>query len=152
MEKGAVISECGTYRYKLWRGGYWTSNPLVIIGLNPSTADAEKDDPTIRRCARFAKDLGFDGLVMLNLFAFRDTSPDDMRKAADPVGPENNDVLLAATGTMVAAWGVNGTFRGRDIEIKKMFSGRLKCLGLSKDGHPRHPLYLPLDSTLKEYA
>jgi hypothetical protein len=144
MEKGATISPCGLYRYSLWRK--WKQGPMcVFVGLNPSTADATLDDPTIRRCIGFAKSWGFSGLMMLNLFAYRATDPGDMKAAADPVGPDNDDALHFAstnTTTVIAAWGAHGMFKGRDKQVRAMLP-RLHYLRLTKDGHPGHPLYLP---------
>jgi len=144
MHRSAMLSTDRRYRYTLWRlwgpGGY-----AAFIGLNPSTADETSDDPTIRRCIGFARAWGFGGLCMLNLFAFRATQPADMKRTADPVG-ELNDVTLAelagSAGVVVAAWGANGTHRGRDAQVRAMLP-RLHYLRLTKDGHPGHPLYLP---------
>jgi hypothetical protein len=92
---GAVFSPDQKYRYVLWRE--WSGHPrrLVVIGLNPSTADATKNDPTVTRCINFAKREGCGGMIMLNLFAFRATDPGVMMEAADPVGPENDKYILA---------------------------------------------------------
>jgi hypothetical protein len=150
VAKDAVLSPCGLYRYSLTRT--WDSKlpPVVFIGLNPSTADASLDDPTIRRCIRFGRDFGGGSLRMLNLFAFRATQPEDMRRAEDPCGPDNDHWLLAAAADAargavlaIAAWGVHGTLHGRDQQVVRMFGPHLKQLGLTKDRHPRHPLYLP---------
>lgn len=144
MERGATISSCGRYRYALWRK--WKPGPMcVFVGLNPSTADAQLDDPTIRRCIGFAQGWGFSGLMMLNLFAYRATNPADMKAATDPIGPDNDDALRYAsynTTMVIAAWGANGTFKGRDQQVREMLP-RLHYLHLTKDGHPGHPLYLP---------
>jgi hypothetical protein len=123
--------------------------------LNPSTADALLDDPTIRRCIGFARAWGFGALEVVNLFAFRATLPSQLRAALDPVGPRNNRFLRAALGradAVVAAWGAHGSWGGRDRAVLHLLSGGIdqpwpspQCLGLTKHGHPRHPLYLPLD-------
>lgn len=116
----------------------------MFIGLNPSTADEKYDDPTIRRCIGYARDWGYAGLCMMNLFAFRATSPDDMRAAEDPVGPDNDRALIDMAefaGVIVAAWGVHGTHLGRDEEVRKMIP-ELHYLQLTKEGIPGHPLYL----------
>ncbi|MFC1234424.1 DUF1643 domain-containing protein [Vibrio sp. F74] len=154
MIKSAVLSECRKYRYELWR--IWDdSKPYAMfIGLNPSTADEVEDDPTIRRCINFAKDWGYGGLCMANLFAFRATQPEDMKKAKDPVGARNNDSLLSlsrSAGVVVAAWGNDGAFLGRSSEVKAVLQD-LTALKVNKSGEPAHPLYikataipLPLD-------
>ena len=152
---GAVISACGRYRYRLWRR--WSDGPTcVFIMLNPSTADAESDDPTIRRCIGFAKREGCGGLVVANLFAFRATSPRDMMAADDPVGPENDNHLRwcadLATGPVIAGWGAHGSFRGRDAAVRRMLDGKAMHLGLTAAGQPRHPLYLKGDAILRALA
>ena len=147
--KDAILSTDRAYRYALRR--YW-GNPAngyaVFIGLNPSTADETQDDPTIRRCIRFAQDWGFGGLCMANIFAFRATQPEDMKSAPDPIGPENNFYLVQSAlgaGVVVAAWGVHGTYLNRGDWVRKLLPN-LHYLRLTKDGHPGHPLYLPANS------
>ena len=106
MKKDAVFSDCRNYRYALWRIWDDAKPYAMFIGLNPSTADETEDDPTIRRCMNFAKDWGYGGLCMTNLFAYRATIPANMMSAADPVGAENNAWLanLAENaGVIVAA-------------------------------------------------
>ena len=142
--KSAQFSPCRNYRYALWR--WWDKEKAyaMFIGLNPSTADETNDDPTIRRCIGFASDWGYGGLCMTNLFAIRATDPKEMMKRDRPVGPENNFWLLKLSrqaGIIIAAWGVNGTYRHRNEFVCAMLEN-LKCLGLTKTGHPRHPLYL----------
>ena len=119
----------------------------MFIGLNPSTADETNDDPTIRRCIRFAKRWGYSGLCMMNLFAFRATSPEDMKaiENRDPVGPDNDRALIDIAedaDVIVAALGTHGKYMGRDEEVKAMLP-QLHYLRLTKDGFPSHPLYLP---------
>jgi hypothetical protein len=144
METGAEISVCGRYRYTLWRR--WATGPQVLfVGLNPSTADATLDDPTIRRCIGFAKAWGYGGLLMANLFAWRATDPRHMLAAADPVGPRNDQALLEVHGKAaltVAAWGAQGSFLGRELVVRSLLP-HLHVLRLTKGGHPGHPLYLP---------
>ena len=143
-DRGAEISECGRYRYKLWRR-WGDGGLLALVGLNPSTADATQDDPTIRRCVAFAKSWGYGSLMMVNLFAFRATLPAQMKNAADPVGPLNDarllEVALSASLT-VAAWGAHGAYLGRGAQVRALLP-RLHYLRLTKAGHPGHPLYLP---------
>jgi hypothetical protein len=117
----------------------------MFIGLNPSTADETKDDPTIRRCVQFAKDWGYEAVCMTNLFAFRATDPKAMLAEPDPVGQDNDRWLLeCASGAeiVVAAWGANGGHMGRGDAVRGMFEG-LQKLRLTKGGFPQHPLYLP---------
>jgi len=148
MERSATFSSCRFYRYELWRS--WgdlvtVDSYAMFVGLNPSTADEELDDPTIRRCIAFAKSWGYSGLCMTNLFAFRSTEPADMLKAHDPVGEANDDHLIrcaVGAGVVVAAWGTHGSHRGRDIKVRALLP-RLQHLRLTKSGHPGHPLYLP---------
>lgn len=152
MQGGAIISECGRYRYQLTR--QWGSGPCCLfVMLNPSTADAAEDDPTIRRCVSFAKREGCGWLAVLNLFAFRATKPAGMRAAADPVGPRNNGYLEAARdlvdGPMIAAWGAHGSFMDRDQVVRAVFGNRLLCLNVTKGGQPGHPLYVPADTPLR---
>ncbi|WP_094556160.1 DUF1643 domain-containing protein [Synechococcus sp. 1G10] len=145
MQRSAVFSPCGHYRYSLWRRWEPAGALVMVIGLNPSTADAQSDDPTVRRCIGYAKDWGYGGLCLTNLFAFRARRPEAMKAAADPVGPENDLHLLAIASQAalkLAAWGVHGRHLGRDAELAARLPG-LHCLRLSKGGHPTHPLYLP---------
>ena len=149
MYRAAALSPCEKYRYALSRLWDMSQQRVVFIGLNPSTADAIEDDPTIRRCVRYAFDWGYGGVYMLNLFAYRATNPKDMMAAEDPVGPRNDKFLLEYTsgiheGNVVAAWGTDGAFLGRDKAVKKLISP-LHCLSITKDGHPGHPLYLKKD-------
>ena len=153
---GAHFSPCRVWRYALWR--VWDESlPMVMwIGLNPSTADEAADDPTIRRCKGFAAAWGYGGIYMLNLFAFRATDPAEMKKASDPVGPENYAKIAQfheVAGLTVAAWGVHGTFLDQDLCVSRLdrigphaktkyLGDDLWCLGLTKDGHPKHPLYV----------
>jgi hypothetical protein len=127
---------------------------MLFIGLSPSTADAHRDDPTIRRCIRFAENRGYGRLVVANLFAYRATKPAVLRRTSHPVGRANNRWLLrlaAESDVRVAAWGNNGKYRGRDAEVVALVSD-LKCLGLTKAGAPRHPLYVRADTKLRPLA
>lgn len=146
MKKDAFITPDGLYRYVLTRD--WSDGaPLktvVFIGLNPSTADAELDDPTIRRCVGFARAWGYNRLLMVNLFAFRATDPADMKRAADPEGEFNAPTVGGASHAAdltVVAWGTHGAFRDQG---RRYLTGLKNPyhLGLTKDGFPKHPLYL----------
>lgn len=149
----ATFSPCRTYRYALTRR--WSNRPpAVFIMLNPSVADAFVDDPTLRRCIGFARSWTAGGLILLNLFALRSTDPMVLRAHPDPVGPDNDMVVAeqlaeADGGPVIAAWGVHGALHGRGKRVAALIrarGARPLCLGLTKDGHPRHPLYVPNDT------
>jgi len=158
----AVISSCGRYRY--WLERRWSASlPLTFVMLNPSTADATIDDPTIRRCAGFARREGAGGIVVVNLYAFRATNPRDLASAADPVGTEC-DAHLDVAGAcgcpgapIIAAWGATkvgrAPYREHDERVAGVLArlrgfGPVHCLGSTASGAPRHPLYLPGDAPL----
>jgi hypothetical protein len=116
----------------------------MFIGLNPSTADEVRDDPTIRRCIGFAKQWGYGALCMTNIFAFRATDPKVMKAASDTVGPDNDKWLSRCAKdaeVVIAAWGVHGSYLARDEKVLKLI-GNVMCLGLTRGSNPRHPLYL----------
>ena len=159
IEKYALISDCGTYRYSLTRIWNRLGRRVVFIGLNPSTADAEVDDATIRVCIGYAKRWGYGSIEMVNLFSYRATKPNIMKYAKDPVGPMNDSHLRISTNQIVnqqalyvAAWGNHGAFNDRDKYVRKMFP-ELYYLKLNKSGQPCHPLYNKayLVPTLWEY-
>lgn len=140
----ASFSRCKQYRYTLTRTWDAALPKVMFVGLNPSTADAEVDDPTVRRCVRFARDWGFGGLVLTNLFAYRSTDPQRLKTAADPVGPENDLAIRRACKSVtcvIVAWGVHGSLDNRDREVLAMLESP-HCLGVTHSGAPRHPLYL----------
>ncbi|TSK07791.1 MAG: DUF1643 domain-containing protein [Geobacter sp.] len=143
------------HRYTLWR--VFTPAPpkriFCCIGLNPSVATEDLDDPTIRRVISFAKRENCDALVMLNIFAFRSTDPQDMRAASDPIGPENDEWLLRCSSIAaitIAAWGTHGEFEKRGAKVAAMIPNLL-CLGMTKGGFPRHPLYVDGSTSLEPY-
>lgn len=147
VEEGeATFSSDGRYRYMLSRR--WGPGPLwVWIMLNPSTADADKLDPTCRRCASFTRAGGGGGMVVVNLFALRATNPKALVREVDPVGPENDAAILHAAQeahTVVCAWGAHRTTPPRAQAVLSLLRGiPLWCLGVTVDGSPRHPLYVP---------
>ncbi len=156
LDSGATISECGKYRYRLWRVWDEALPACCFVMLNPSKADATDDDPTIRRCIGFAKRFGCGRLDVVNLFAFRATNPRELLKASDPVGSENDTAIVEATQlaeTVIAAWGVQGTMREQEVFyiLSYMAPGRVKCLGKTQGGYPRHPVRLPNDAPLEDY-
>ena len=156
---GAVISEDEAYRYTLWRQ-WGPGAPMVFVMLNPSTADATQDDPTIRRCIGFAKREGYGGIHVVNLFAYRATNPADLlRCPIDVVGPDNFAHLREAGrmarlgGVCVAAWGSHAAATRLAVNNARMaLRCSISCLGLTKAGAPKHPLYLPGDAPLISYA
>lgn len=135
-DRGAILSDCGRYRYRLHRRVTASDRIALFIMLNPSTADAEQDDPTIRRCMGFARAMDCGVLVVVNLFAYRSKSPKILTAAPEPVGPENDEHINAAA---------HGKHQGRDATIvgRLLLSGfDPVSLGETRDGSPRHPLYL----------
>ena len=153
-QSGAHFSDDGKYRYALYRQwGKCNKKHFTVIGLNPSTADENIDDPTIRRCIGFAKREGCTGLTMLNLFAYRATDPNEMVIQHDPVGPEN-DIAIAANvqnAIVIAAWGALPFAVHRARKVMEMIP-TIQCFGLTKNGHPKHPLYLKLDTPIIPYV
>ena len=155
MNRNAHFSPCGTFRYILTRRWAEDSAALVFVMLNPSTANAQVDDPTIRRCIGFAKSAGFGGIAVVNLFAFRATKPADLKAGclAERIGPENDAWIgsavrgaVATGGEVVCAWGAHarGLNRAQDVLADIRIAGaRPMCLDATADGIPRHPLMLP---------
>lgn len=154
--RSAVFDPSRTYRYLLTRE--WGDGPVMtFVMLNPSTADAMVDDPTIRRCAGFAKREACTGIAVVNLFALRATDPKSLYSHPDPVGPDNAGFLLRALvadgGPVVAAWGLHGAFHGRGLEVARLLApAGMGCLGVTKAGHPKHPLYVRGDTPLVPYV
>jgi len=156
VSKGADFSPDKIYRYSLWR--IWDANkPFVLfIGLNPSTADENEDDPTIRRCINFARSWGYGGLYMANLFALRATDPEEMKSHERPVGEDNDKVLMELAkkaGLIVCAWGTHGTHLSQENHVYELLKTyNLMCLGTTNNGHPRHPLYVKSDMEPMPYV
>jgi hypothetical protein len=141
----ALFSPCRTWRYSLSRevARLEGNGAVAFIGLNPSTADETADDPTIRRCIGFARRWGFARLKVINLFAFRSTDPAALLAAPDPVGPENDSTILEGireSDLVVCAWGAFPN-SGRAADVLPLIAAP-HCLGTTKNGSPRHPLYL----------
>ena len=149
MQRSAVFSKCRTYRYLLSRVWDETSPRVMFVGLNPSTADENTDDPTIRRCINFAKSWGFGGMSIVNLFAFCSHDPKKLEKIKDPIGPKNDILLkkhISKHEKVVLIWGNKGDYLKRNEQVLKLIKKPL-CLKINKNGAPGHPLYLK--STLK---
>lgn len=145
----AVISDCGQYRYLLSRRLGFSDRVVAFIGLNPSTADATLDDPTIRRCIGFAKRRDAGLLLMVNLFALRSTDPRALRTHVAPVGPENDlwiERAMSVADIAIAAWGNGGLLLGRSDIISKRYQGRLQAFEITNAKMPKHPLYVRSDA------
>ncbi len=144
----AIYSDCETFRYQLTRVWSPEGRRALFIMLNPSTATEIQNDPTVERCERRARALGFGAFRVVNIFAFRATDPRVMRAADDPVGPENDTAILQSldwADQIICAWGAHGAHlaRGQEVEDLLRASGKpLHHLGLTKEGHPKHPLYI----------
>lgn len=159
-QSGAILSDCGTFRYRLWRIWRPELKRVLWVMLNPSTADASQDDPTIRKCAAFAKKWGCGGIEVVNLYAFRTPSPAELKASGYRVGPDNLIFLKSMLrnamnhSIAVAAWGAHAQpSMGRWLRDEAAVAGLpLHFLRLNKGGSPAHPLYLPLDSGLMEWG
>ena len=157
IERGtAWRSADDKYRYLLTRRWDVLLPPLPVVMMNPSKAGAFIADPTITRCAGFARRERYGGLEVANLYAFRATDPDDLLAADDPVGPDNDRMLADLAGVaplIVVAWGALAARMpgGRSAGVARILTGNgaeLRCLGTTKGGHPRHPLYVRADAPL----
>ncbi len=160
-DKGALVSGNGKYRYNLWREWEQPNTAIVkkswcvFIMLNPSTADGQLDDPTIRKCVGFARLWKYQKLVVVNLFAGRATKPADLFKMDDPIGSHNSHHIretLDDAGIVVCAWGIHGGFMAQDKAVMGLLDEAgvtPYALGLTKDGFPRHPLYHPYSKQIK---
>lgn len=167
MSRQTEFSPCRLWRYTLWREWWDDADSLfqaefrscarmkqylMVIGLNPSKADETLNDPTIRRCIDFAKRWGFGALCMGNLFAYRDTDPEKMKAASDPIGPMNDQWLIECArgaGMVLAAWGKHGSHLNRARIVRANLENSfitMKCLKRNKDGSPQHPLYVAADT------
>ena len=151
MNRDAVFSKDGRYRYRLTRHWGTGNKVLCFVMLNPSTANAEQDDPTVRLCISWATRLGFDGLVIVNLFGYQATDPRELKRAAnsgvDVVGSENTDFVLYSAlnaDMVICAWGNHGENGGDAAKTALKRTGKtLYCLKTTKTGQPVHPLYQP---------
>ena len=142
--KNATFSSCRTYRYSLSRIWDKKKKYVLFIGLNPSTADEEADDPTVRRCVNYAKNWGYGGFMMVNLFAYRTTLSSNLTTVKYPVGIDNDKYIVTLSKKAdinVAAWGNNGNLYSRDKQVLSLVPS-LMCLKINRSGQPAHPLYL----------
>lgn len=144
----AIYSDCEKYRYSLTRVWNPSGSKALFIMLNPSTATEIQNDPTVERCERRARTLGFGAFRVTNIFAWRDTDPKAMRAAKDPVGPENDAAILEScpwADQIICAWGAHGEHLNRGVRMRDLLLETnlpLYHLGLTKAGHPKHPLYI----------
>ncbi len=144
----AMYSGCENYRYSLTRTWDPKGRKAHFIMLNPSTATEMQNDPTVERCERRARTLGFGAFRVTNIFAWRDTDPKKMRAASDPIGTQNDAAIAqgcAWADQIIAAWGSHGAHMNRGQEVKQMLQNMalpVFHLGLTKEGHPKHPLYI----------
>lgn len=153
----ATVSECGKYRFDLTRVWCGTGPTALWIMLNPSTADGTVDDPTIRKCVGFSKRWGCSGMVVCNLYPCRATNPKDIRAGGESANVSAvRDALARCGGPVVFGWGASGPYETADkgaglVRVLEPFHQVPMCLGKTKDGSPRHPLYVPYDTPLQEY-
>jgi hypothetical protein len=154
VRASAVLSPDGLYRYRLDRR-WGPGDRAVFVLLNPSTADAEIDDATLRRCIGFARDAGMDALTVVNLYAFRATRPADLWRAPDPVGPDTDRHIEEAaedTALVIAGWGIHGSRNPtRALDVRNLMRKDVSVLGLNKDGTPKHPLYVPKATPIRQW-
>lgn len=154
--KGATFSDDREYRYKLWREWEANTRSILWLMLNPSTADEETLDPTLRRCRNYSRTWGYGRMWIGNLFALRSTDPENLYDHDDPVGPRNNHHLrdmAEKSDTIIVAWGAHGDLNDRHRDVLDLLEDQdtLYCLGWTKEGHPVHPLYQPKDVELKQF-
>jgi hypothetical protein len=147
-ESGATFDNSGKYRYLLWREWDADKPACVFIMLNPSSADATRNDPTIRRAMSFAERFGFGRCEAVNLFAYRATDSSVLARVRNPVGKENDQFILESIvrcDACFVAWGNLGLLQQRSDSVLRMIPQdiQLQCLGINKSGEPKHPLYLP---------
>jgi len=158
IERDAVLSECRWYRYLLRRAWDHDRPRALFIMLNPSTADAETDDPTTRSCTRLCRAWEYGSFEIVNIYGWRASDPKELSKAIDPVGPENDHVIKAAISrcdTAICAWGAHPIELHRRDAVLRLIQRKeplAYCLGRTKDGHPRHPLYIKTGTPLERYC
>ncbi len=154
----AVYSPCEAYRYLLTRTWDAAGPKALFVMLNPSTATEVQNDPTVERCERRARALGFGAFRVTNIFAFRATDPRVMRAAPDPIGPANDAAIADSArwaDRILCAWGSHGAHLGRGAEVEALLRATarpLLHLGLTRGGQPRHPLYIGYDRQPEPWA
>lgn len=154
-ERGCVLSDCGTYRYRLHREWDKSRPTLAFLMLNPSTADHLTDDATVTRCLLRAAAGKFGRLEVANLFPLRATNPAELLTHPDPIGPKDGGIsadgaildVISAAQTVICAWGAHAAAAKRADEVLRLIRmagmrNKLYHLGLNKDGSPKHPLYI----------
>lgn len=157
-ESTAVISACGKYRYLLRR--VWDDYRIraLFVMLNPSTADGESDDPTIRSCVRLSKELSFGSIEVVNLFSYRSSSPKSLLEVDDPIGSNNDNCIRAAVkrcDLIICAWGAHqmAIDRGNTVMSEIRFERpAVFCFGVTKEKQPKHPLYVKSGTPLVVYG
>lgn len=158
VNKSAVLSADGLYRYRLVREWDEAYPPLAWVMLNPSTADASVDDPTIKKCAKFARSWGYGSILVANLFAWRATDPNELRMTQDPIGPDNDLWIKRIADEaldVVCAWGTKSPIPQRApyvLQKLKREGHTLKALRITANGHPGHPLYIPDRTPMMSFA
>ncbi|NJL46565.1 MAG: DUF1643 domain-containing protein [Leptolyngbyaceae cyanobacterium SM2_5_2] len=154
----ALIDPSGNYRYSLERQWQAEAPRLTVLMLNPSRADERIDDPTIRRCMALAQGWGFGAIVVVNLFAYRTAHPKELQAVANPIGPDNDNVLVAAAAQadcLLLAWGNGGQLYQRDqavLALLEPYRARWCAIARNRTGQPCHPLYVRRDAELKAWT
>lgn len=157
QERDAVISDCGQYRYLLRRTWDYAKPRALFVMLNPSTADAQIDDATIRSCIRLCSGMGYGSFEVVNLFAWRATDPKELDRCREPIGDRNDGIIESAVGRcdiVICAWGAAKIARTRArwvCETIRSMRPAIFCLGKTKDGAPKHPLYIKSGTALEVY-
>ena len=157
MERDAVISDCGKYRYLLRRAWDHGQPRALFVMLNPSTADASVDDPTIRSCIRLCRAMNYGSFEVVNLFAWRATDPRDLEKSPAPIGPDQEKITLAAISRCdlpILAWGAHKMARGKGNHLASLvrsYRPAVFCFGKTRSGEPKHPLYIKTGTPLETY-
>ena len=152
-QSGATFSDNGLYRYSLWRIWEPARELMNFCMLNPSTADENDNDPTIVRCCHRAKTMGYGGLIVTNIFAYRSTDPKELKKVEDPEGMWNPSRIIEVAqmcDVTICGWGKHGTINGQGDKVLRQLlfwngQNKIRTLKLNKDGSPAHPLYIGYD-------